>query len=95
MSEAGDKQHRMRDWIHEHVRYCVSELVHELAQKDEYMDDLMEVCVKDDWEEPAEDYIRDMSREQVVEILEGEYAVQCYDHETIDVLRAALLTNLK
>jgi hypothetical protein len=36
-----------------------------------------------------------MSREQVVEILEDEFPVQCYDHETIDALRTALLVNLK
>ena len=54
MSNA-DKQSRMRDWIHQHVRACASTLVHELAQKSEYMDDLMEVCcVQDDWQSPAE-----------------------------------------
>jgi hypothetical protein len=40
MSNA-DKQHAMRDWIGREVYYCASMLVHELAQKSEYMDDLL------------------------------------------------------
>ncbi|MCI0441123.1 MAG: hypothetical protein L0177_18625, partial [Chloroflexi bacterium] len=44
----------MRKWIHEHVHACASELIYKLARTD-YVDDLMEIFIQDDWRTPAED----------------------------------------
>jgi hypothetical protein len=48
-------QRNCDEFVHREVYYCVSSLVHELAQNEKYMDDLMQVCIADDWESAGQD----------------------------------------
>ena len=50
-------QRKVDDFVSRGVVYCVSTLIHDLAQNDagEYYDDILSVCVQDDWETPAYD----------------------------------------
>jgi hypothetical protein len=47
-------QEECRQLVAREVYYCVSSLIHELAQDEKYMDDLMPVLSQDDWQSPAE-----------------------------------------
>lgn len=48
-------QRRCGELVSREVRYCVSALVHELAQDEKHLDDLLPVLVQDDWQTPAEE----------------------------------------
>lgn len=39
--------------VQREVIYCVSYLINELVKQDKYMDELLPVCIQDDWETPA------------------------------------------
>lgn len=41
--------------VQREVIYCVSTLISELAKQEQYQDELMSVCVQDDWETAARD----------------------------------------
>lgn len=41
--------------VQREVVYCVSYLISDLVKQDKYMDDLLPVCIQDDWETPALD----------------------------------------
>ena len=54
---SGDYQRAVGELVSREVHYGVSSLIHHLAQDDmgEYYDDILLVCVTDDWQSAAED----------------------------------------
>lgn len=50
---SGEYQRAVGDFVHREVIYCVSSLIHELAQNPEHMDELYPVLSQDDYESPA------------------------------------------
>ncbi len=88
-------QDAVRKLVDREVYYCVSTLIHDLAQNDsgEYWDDILSVCSKDDWEEPATDETRNLDREECAEILEG-ISIEVFDSEAVETLREAIDANI-
>lgn len=97
----GDYQRKVSDLVNREVHYCASYLVHTLAGG--YGDtkgDLGELCEQafelstpiDDWEEPADYFIRAMNRADCVEYLDA-LSIDCQSDEKIDTLREAVLAN--
>jgi len=58
-----------RKFVDREVVRCATVLISELAQKAEYMDELLPVMVQDDYEEPAREYIENMRREDCLDYL--------------------------
>jgi hypothetical protein len=50
---SGEYQRAVGDFVRREVVYCVSTLIHELAQNPEHMDELYPVLSQDDYETPA------------------------------------------
>lgn len=50
-------QEECRQFVGREVYYCVSSLVHELAQNEKYQEDLWPVCISDDYVSAAYDHI--------------------------------------
>jgi hypothetical protein len=78
------------------VHYCVSTLISELAQLDsgEYYDDILNVCIQDDWIEAASYHTNELDRDECIEILEA-ISIEVFDSETIETLRQAIATNIE
>lgn len=68
-SNSIENQEIKRKFVDREVYYCASFLISELAKNETYLDELMEVCMKDDWEGPAQDYIRDVSEDDCIDYL--------------------------
>ena len=81
----------IRDMVSREVHYCVSHLISELARDEHHMDELMQVCIQDDWEEPQSDYVSKMDRSELVEYLEHHQGTACFDDEPTSDLRKAVL----
>ena len=77
------------------VHYCVSHLISELAQHvvGDYDDDILNVCISDDWKEPATDHTANLDRDECVEWLEG-IGIECVDSESVETLREAIDANI-
>ena len=77
------------------VHYCVSTLISELAKNDagEYWDDILRVCIQDDWQEPATYHTGELDRNECSEILES-ISIQVFDSETVETLREAIDANI-
>lgn len=74
----GEYQRKVGEMVDREVIYCVSSLVYELARKDEYLDDLLPLCVK-----YGQRVVPDQYR-YIVDLDErGEYRATVYriDHE--------------
>ena len=87
--------------VRREIGCCVSSLVHHFATNESALggsdysyDDILELCRKDDYETPVEEFIDDMSRADCVEYLES-LSIQCYDEESDKVLRKAVFENAK
>lgn len=52
---SAEYQDKVRQFVSREVYYCASNLVSELVQKEDYMDELLEVCVSYDYEQAAID----------------------------------------
>lgn len=65
-------QNEVSQFVSREVYYCASNLVSELVQKEEYMDELLEVCVTYDYEQAALD--------EGWEAFEDEFGASCYKH---------------
>jgi hypothetical protein len=50
-----DRQEQLRLFVQREVYYCVSALIHELAQKEEYLEELWEICQQDNYQSAAEE----------------------------------------
>ena len=88
-----DYQRNVSDFVGREVIYCVSSLVYELAQQADNMDDLLPVCAKDDWEEPAYYHARQMmTRAELAEHCESALGMAVYDDETHEELAQAVST---
>ena len=81
-------------FVYREIGHCISMLVSELLENGTY-DELMEVCLKDDWEEPAEDYIRNLDRVTSIEYLEFAYKNICIASESIEKLHDMILKHAK
>ena len=76
-------QNAVRKLVDREVHYCVSMLISELAQNDsgEYYEDILNVCIQDDWQEAAE--------QAGWQNFEDEFGVNCYRDESDDQTYAA------
>lgn len=86
--------------VGEDVLVCLSSLIYELNSNYDVIstldieDEMMELNSRDDYEEPVEDHLNALERDELVQLLE-EAGFQCYDHESISQLAAAYLEHLK
>lgn len=55
--DTGEYQRLVGDFVQREVHYCVSSLISDLAKMDEgeYYEEILNVCIKDDWETTAHD----------------------------------------
>lgn len=82
-------QETCRAMVQREVYYCVSTLVSELMQDPggRYVDDLITVCLSDDWSEAAKDHARqdktltDVERKELLEALTDQDAARDYCDE--------------
>lgn len=88
----GDYQRDVETMQTRETYYCISYLISEMVGQEQYMDELMEVCVSYDYEEPGRYFIYSMSRESCVEYLEN-LCIQCEDSESVSDLREAVESN--
>lgn len=88
-------QNAVRKLVDREVHYCVSMLIHELASnvESDYYDDILSVCVQDDWEEPATDHTSNLDRDECAEILDG-IGIEVFDSESVETLREAIDANI-
>lgn len=70
------------------VHYCVSQLIGHLASdcENEHYEDILSVCVQDDWKEAAANHLYDLDCDDCVQVLESIDIYPC-DDETVDELR--------
>lgn len=54
---SAEYQNAVRDFVNREVFYCVSSLISHLAKdtESEYYDDILSICVQDDWQQPCLD----------------------------------------
>lgn len=92
---SADYQRAVGQFVSREVIYCVSGLISDLAQntESEYYDDILSVCVSDDWLEPALEYVPDLDRDECVEILDS-LCIECGDDD-VSTLRDAVGANLQ
>lgn len=78
------------------VIYCVSGLIHDLAQncESEYYDDIMSVCIQDDWLEPATEHTANLDRDECAELLDS-IGIEVYEDEPVETLREAIDANIE
>ena len=88
-------QQAVRKLVDREVHYCVSMLIHELAQncESEYYDDILNVCLQDDWEEPATYHTSELDRDECAKMLES-ISIEVRDNETVETLREAIDANI-
>ena len=88
-------QNAVRKLVDREIHYCVSTLISELAWHDtgEYWDDILNVCLQDNWEEPATYHTRELDRDECAEILES-ISIEVRDNETVETLREAIDANI-
>ena len=89
-------QDAVRKLVDREVHYCVSTLIYELAKLDsgDYYEDILNVCIQDDWTEAATYHTSELDRDECAEILDG-IGIQVFDSETVETLREAIDTNIE
>ena len=77
------------------VYYCVSTLIHDLAQncEDEYYDEITSVCIQDDWQEAATNHTNELNRDECAEILDS-IGIEVFNAESVETLREAIDANI-
>lgn len=88
---------RARRLVEQEVLICLSSLISELGKVSSELDiedEIQELNYREDFEEPVDEHLRGLDREELVQLLEAA-GFQCYDHETDDELAAAYLEHLQ